>query len=239
MLSLFVTIQFWNVKAPGTYLLTTKPGVPLDFRNQIPWFFHDFSRIFQDFQALMWSRNDPSPTKMTWFLFLNVASIPALTASLSPPTFSILHCSIRTRIKHVWHTEFIPWFFQKIFSNSLIFPWFWPFFQIPWIFPGLENAFTIFQVFFLIVGTLLLDTMWHLASGMQRFLLLSSNVLVFTHLTSAFWDFRQCCHPSGPLHLNLTFSLSHFCLGFTLREKLYNIRNKLCYLWIECLDWNF
>ncbi len=83
-------------------------GFPPDFWNQIPIFpefsrisqhwceaeshrisrikIPDFSRIFQDFSALMWSRKDPSPTKKTWFLFLNVASIPPLTATLSSPT---------------------------------------------------------------------------------------------------------------------------------------------------------
>ncbi len=55
-----------------------------------------------------------------------------------------MHCSITARIKRMWCTEFFPWFFQKALSNSLIFPWFLPFFQFHGFFQ--VQAFIILQV---------------------------------------------------------------------------------------------
>ncbi len=60
--------------------------------------FPDFSRIFQDFPALMWSRNDQSPTKQTMVLFLNVATIPALTATLSLPMIRQNSCTAPSQL---------------------------------------------------------------------------------------------------------------------------------------------
>ena len=66
----------------------------------------------------------------------------------------IAHVLHHHRLKQAKSAEFVPMIFPVRYFQV---PWFWPFFPHSLIFPGLENALTIFQVFHgfpLIVGTL-------------------------------------------------------------------------------------
>ncbi len=140
--SIFLSPSLWAANLQGSHRIS---GIKSP----------DFSMIFPEFSGIfqLWRKAEMThhPLKNMVFIFkCGLHTTPYSHTFTTNNSTKFMHCSITARIKCVWCTEFFPWFFQKVFSNSLIFPWFWPFFQIPWFFQvwKMLSPFSRFSRFF-------------------------------------------------------------------------------------------
>ena len=129
-------------------------GFPAVSENQIPWFSHDFPLSFHVFSMI-------NATQKWWlvvyhFTFLTVAFYPFLShlphKIWNKHQFHYHHRNVGVHRKIFFDNaravkKRIPWFFHRGILKFHDFSMILAFFSNSMIFPGLENAFFIFQVF--------------------------------------------------------------------------------------------